>query len=31
MGQDGDGPEGRINSWPLGEALIDYVATRRRW
>ncbi|MFN8599984.1 MAG: imelysin family protein [Candidatus Binatia bacterium] len=26
MGQDGDGPEGRINSWPLGEALIDYVA-----
>ena len=21
-----DGPEGRINAWPLGEALIDYVA-----
>nr|MBV1915724.1 peptidase [Pseudomonadales bacterium] len=27
MGNDGDGPEGRINAWPLGEALIDYVAT----
>ena len=26
MGADGDGPEGRINAWPLGEALIDYVA-----
>lgn len=26
MGQDGEGPEGRINSWPLGEGLIDYVA-----
>ena len=26
MGQDGEGPEGRINAWPLGEALIDYVA-----
>jgi putative iron-regulated protein len=26
LGEDGDGPEGRINSWPLGEALIDYVA-----
>lgn len=26
MGEDGEGPEGRINSWPLGEALIDYVA-----
>lgn len=26
MGGDGEGPEGRINSWPLGEALIDYVA-----
>src|SRR6185503_8030847 len=26
IGEDGDGPEGRINSWPLGEALIDYVA-----
>jgi len=22
-----DGPEGSINAWPLGEALIDYVAT----
>ncbi|HBS43107.1 MAG TPA: peptidase, imelysin family protein, partial [Oceanospirillales bacterium] len=22
-----DGPEGDINAWPLGEALIDYVAT----
>lgn len=26
MGDDGDGPEGLINAWPLGEALIDYVA-----
>jgi putative iron-regulated protein len=26
MGEDGEGPEGRINPWPLGEALIDYVA-----
>ncbi len=26
MGEEGDGPEGRINAWPLGEALIDYVA-----
>lgn len=26
IGEDGDGPEGRINAWPLGEALIDYVA-----
>ena len=26
IGEDGDGPEGRINSWPLGEGLIDYVA-----
>lgn len=25
IGSDGDGPEGRINAWPLGEALIDYV------
>ena len=24
---EGEGPEGRINAWPLGEALIDYVAT----
>ncbi len=24
---DGDGPEGAINAWPLGEALIDYVVT----
>jgi putative iron-regulated protein len=28
MGKDGDGPEGRINAWPLGEALIDYVAEK---
>ncbi|MBV1869271.1 MAG: metalloproteinase [Gammaproteobacteria bacterium] len=27
MGLDGEGPEGRINAWPLGEALIDYVAS----
>src|SRR5690606_24945488 len=27
-GIDEDGPEGRINAWPLGEALIDYVAER---
>lgn len=26
IGEEGDGPEGRINAWPLGEALIDYVA-----
>ncbi|MEM7503710.1 MAG: imelysin family protein [Pseudomonadota bacterium] len=26
IGQEGDGPEGAINAWPLGEALIDYVA-----
>jgi putative iron-regulated protein len=26
IGEDGDGPEGRINAWPLGEAIIDYVA-----
>lgn len=26
IGEDGAGPEGRINAWPLGEALIDYVA-----
>lgn len=24
---EGEGPEGRLNAWPLGEALIDYVAT----
>ncbi len=24
---DADGPEGDINAWPLGEALIDYVIT----
>ncbi len=24
--EDGAGPEGRINAWPLGEAIIDYVA-----
>ncbi len=28
MGAEGDGPEGRINAWPLGEALIDYTAER---
>lgn len=26
IGEDGEGPEGRINAWPLGEAIIDYVA-----
>lgn len=26
-GVEGEGPEGRLNAWPLGEALIDYVAT----
>lgn len=26
MGKEGDGPEGRINAWPLGEAIIDYIA-----
>ena len=26
IGDDGDGPEARINGWPLGEAFIDYVA-----
>ena len=26
LGEDGDGPEARINGWPLGEAFIDYVA-----
>ncbi len=26
IGVEGDGPEGRINAWPLGEAIIDYVA-----
>ena len=26
IGEDGDGPEGAINAWPLGEGLIDYVA-----
>lgn len=25
--KDEDGPEGDINAWPLGEALIDYVTT----
>lgn len=25
-GEEGNGPEGRINAWPLGEAIIDYVA-----
>lgn len=25
--KDEDGPEGDINAWPLGEALIDYVST----
>ena len=24
---EGEGPEARINGWPLGEALVDYVAT----
>ena len=28
IGQEGDGPEGSINAWPLGEALIDYVANQ---
>ena len=28
LGEDGDGPEGAINAWPLGEALIDYVANQ---
>lgn len=27
IGEDGDGPEGAINAWPLGEAIIDYVAS----
>ncbi|MEM7100257.1 MAG: imelysin family protein [Pseudomonadota bacterium] len=26
IGEEGDGPEGAINAWPLAEALIDYVA-----
>ncbi len=26
VGEEGDGPEGKINAWPLGEAIIDYVA-----
>ena len=26
MGNEGDGPEGLINAWPLGEAIIDYVS-----
>lgn len=26
IGDEGDGPEGQINAWPLGEAIIDYVA-----
>lgn len=25
IGEDGSGPEGAINAWPLGEAIIDYV------
>lgn len=25
LGTEGEGPEGRINAWPLGEALIDYT------
>jgi len=29
MGAEGDGPEGRINAWPLSEALIDWL--RVRW
>ena len=27
IGQEGDGPEGQINAWPLAESIIDYVAT----
>jgi len=27
LGDEGDGPEGNINAWPLGEGIIDYVAT----
>lgn len=27
LGVEGEGPEGRINAWPLGEAIIDYVAS----
>ena len=27
LGVEGDGPEGAIDAWPLGEALVDYVAT----
>lgn len=27
-GKQENGPEGRINAWPLGEAMIDYVANR---
>jgi len=27
IGEEGDGPEGAINAWPLGEAIIDYVAS----
>ncbi|MEM6512929.1 MAG: imelysin family protein [Pseudomonadota bacterium] len=26
LGVEGDGPEGKLNAWPLAEALIDYVA-----
>ena len=26
IGEEGDGPEGLINAWPLGEAIIDYVS-----
>jgi putative iron-regulated protein len=26
IGEEGEGPEGKINAWPLGEAMIDYVA-----
>lgn len=26
-GEEEDGPEGSLNAWPLGEALIDYVVT----
>ncbi|MEM8766621.1 MAG: imelysin family protein, partial [Pseudomonadota bacterium] len=26
LGDEGDGPEGALNAWPLAESLIDYVA-----
>ena len=27
LGEEGAGPEGNINAWPLGEGIIDYVST----